>query len=207
MKTQTLAAAGLLALAALVVLPTPAAADGPTVTICGPCIPNCTPASGGGGVIGATVTYANQEKAVACGAATGTAAVAVGAALSACDATTHYAVGSSCSLVCTCPAPVIDLKHLLDISMAESANAPATAQAAASSPTSSVAWVGPQCAQPAPSSGGVVGDTVHYGATMAAIGCNAALGEGNVLGNAFFATCDNTGVYLTGQPTLCARPL
>jgi len=214
MKTKTLFVAGLLALTALALLPAPAAADPvsdavssasstASVTVaclrvvCGGCPAIAGPS---GGVVGATVAYANAEGATACNAARAELGIATAAAGAGCDATAQYLVGGSCNSLVVCSACAV-------VTIATSAGSSSGAPSAPSSLPSSMSMccIPPPmtCATTAPGGSGVVPETEAYASGMAGIACGAAVATVGVAVQAAAQTCSQTGVYLLGQPNLC----
>jgi len=204
--TKTFVIAGLLALTALAAIPAASASDLPTVRtpyclghaeICNYIHTCAAPVSGGGGVVGATATYAGEEAEIACEAAKAEAGLTIATATAACDRTLAYLYDSDCSLTCTCdPQPVLDLNDLVTIS--NDASSPPSLPSADTSSSIVVA-----CRIHISGGGGVVGDTVDYVVDLGNLACNYALGSAFIAAGATIDSCNNTGVYLVGQDNWC----
>lgn len=197
MQVRTYATLGMMTLAALAFLPAPATAD--TVadaTVCDlTCMDlRCPQFAPRGGVVGATIEYANDVSDITCDAAAQEAAIVRQAADASCSATTTYAVGADCSLVVCKVCPYIQ------------ADSGSTTEEGSTG--TSASWC---CLPPGyicdmtggGGGGGVVGDTIDYGVTMTAIGCNAALDSAAVGAEATFGYCNATGEYLFGNEGAC----
>lgn len=212
MKTRNLLAGLLLAASALAFVPAsdamapPSPPSPPVVCLACPQPPTaCGPMSGGGGVVGATVTYVGNEKALACAAAQQEAPIVLGAAGSMCDQTVHFATGGNCQLVCTCPPPPSPIAPITVRDVSDQVTvAQATAASSAANPVGTVSSVVViRCPTVNTGMGGVVGATQDYANGMTGAACNAALAQVGVVATVAFGTCNNTMDYAIGNHYAC----
>lgn len=201
MKTKTVLTTGLLVAFSLALMPAPAQADADlSIQYClgqpGLCnyVKTCNPpVSGGGGVIGDTLTYTGDVGAIGCSAAKQEAALALAGSAAACDTTLDYLMGSDCSLTCTCdPQPIGPIRPI---------EMPAISSNMAAG-SSAIAPLACHFGIRAPA-GGIVGETVQYGNDMGNIMCNTALAAGYIAAGAAIAICNETGDYAAGNPYWC----
>lgn len=185
---KTVLMIGVLALAALAIPSASASTVVPPPCVA-PCLSACHPFHPGGGVVGDTETYANDLATITCTTATEESAWAATTATNACNTTTQFLMGSSCSICTTCATPT------------PAGGLPVPAVVAPSAAMASGVIV-IRCGGIS-GGGGIVGATVTYAGTMEGQACAAALSQAGIALGAAIAACNATGEYATGSGGMC----